>query len=173
MTVTINFDKNTGEKIGAYINVPMKKTRDYFNLLGLKIDQQTQLNFRMFGARLGHKQWTGYSMRTLHPSWKRANGIVVINIQKWNKRPGTDGNKNRKYNSSSKMFQASGGFRQSFRILNISGKKITYGSRLNLAKKIIRKKSSPYHRPILFVEKSDKKIYQRMFVKFYKRGLIQ
>lgn len=160
----IKLDEKAGKIVIKGIERPLNHTKDYFNALGIKVDQQTQLTFRLLGARAGHKKWIGYN---------RGRGIsfrgstTKTKKGSWNIRRGTDDSRTRRYKTSSKMFQAGGGFRQSWKILKTTDKKLVYGSRMNLAAKIM---SDPV-RPVLFVQPSDIRDIRRTFKAFYEKGI--
>jgi len=165
MAKTVKFNKKGIDYIVRKMNEPIDNARPYFNILGLKIDQATQSTFRNLGAREGHAKWAGYSPRTLHPSWTLKDGTGRINWNKWNKRRGTDNSKTRRYSGSSRMLQASGSFRKSFRTLMITKNQLTYGTVHQDAEAIIGA------RPVLFVTNGDRQLWHREFVGFYNRGL--
>ena len=169
-TKNIEFDKAGIAYINKYLAKPIKNAKHYFFLLAQVIDRDKNFVFQNEGARSGHPKWKGFSLFTLHPSWKVKSfgGGTALALQKWNKRPGTDGAKTRRYNKSSKLLQASGEFKKSFYIQSISRNKLKYGSRLKLAGAIM---SNP-DRPVLFYTESDKKLWGQMFNKFYKKGLV-
>ena len=162
---TIKF-KDLSKVLIKGLEKPLKNTKTFFNVIGLQVDQLTQLTFRVLGARAGHKKWVGYSQRTLHPSWMTAGGLKY-NRDKWNRRRGTDGNKTRRYSTNSKMLQAGGGFRQSWKILSTTNKKLVYGSRMKIADQIM---SNP-ERPVLFLTSKDYRKIQTDWKGFLLKGL--
>jgi len=145
---------------------PMLEMPNFWHLLSMTLDQDTQINFRMSGSRQGNPRWREYSMLTLHPSWKAKNSQYPeyngkrYNPDKWNRRPGTDGAKSRRYSPSSQLLQASGMFKKSFTVLEIRSDMMKYGTYHERAKGIIG------DRPVLFVTGSDEQRYSRMFTQF-------
>lgn len=159
MAKVVKFDKLGATLRKGYFS-QLNKSNQFMNILGIKIDQQTQTNFRQLGARAGHKPWPALSINTIQTK----NGT-------FKKRPGTDGSKTRRYSSSSKPLQASGLFRQSHGIIRTTHKKLSYGTLHQLAKKIIRDPQSRFHRPTVFVLASDRALYNKMFANWYSKGL--
>lgn len=171
MSVEIKIDTSQVKELVKRFEKIGTGTR-FFDILGIKIDQMTQLTFRMLGARSGMPSWRGYSMLTLHPSWKAKDSSFPVfkgrryNPDLWQRRMGTDKSKTRRYSDSSKLLQASGRFRQSFRILRTTGKSLTYGTMHELAEEIIG------DRPVLFFTRDDSAVVSRMFMKFIKENII-
>jgi len=165
MTKTIKF-KDMSKVVVKGIGLPLKKTKKFFDTLGLQMEQLTDLTFRLLGARSGHKKWVGYSQRTLHPSWMTKSGLK-FNRDKWNKRRGTDNSKTRRYNANSPMLKASGGFMRSWRILRTTNRKLVYGSEKKIADAIM---SNP-ERPVLFLMPKDLRKIRTDFWGFISRGI--
>jgi len=172
---TIKFDKNSGTIIAKGLLKPIKQAKTFFNILGVKVDQMAQLTFRVLGARAGHKKWIGYNRgrghilggttRTKKGTWNIRYGTDLSGRAKGTYKPGVLRKGIRRYSSSSKLLQASvsGGFRQSFKILTTTGKKLLYGSRMKIAEKIM---SDP-KRPVLFVTPKDRKSILNLWKIFY------
>lgn len=135
----------------------------FFNLLGIKIDQMTQTTFRMLGARSGMPKWRGYSMLTLHPARRKRGEVIGYNLEKWNRRRGTDNSKTRKYSEKSVMLQAGGSFKRSFGIIKADNRGLKYGTSKEYA--------INYGRPVLFVTGEDKTLIQRMFNTFVRKKI--
>jgi len=171
MSVDIKIDTSQVKELVKKFESIGSQGIEFFNLLGIKIDQMTQLTFRMLGARSGMPKWRGYSLLTQHPSWKANDSKYPsykgkhYNPDRWNRRRGTDNAKGRRYSEGSKLLQASGGFRQSFKINKATNKSLTYGTNHNIAKEIIG------DRPVLFFTDSDSSIVGKMFLRFIKEKL--
>ena len=160
-----------------------KSGKEFFNLLGIKFDQMTQLTFRLLGARSGMPQWRGYSPLTLHPSYKnrqlgvkteRASGKsfnkmigsyrgYLFDPNRWNRRRGTDNAKGRLYSDNSQMLQASGSFRKSFNLLKVTEKGLVYGTRHKKALDIMGANRYTEERQVLFFTPDDHLLIERMF----------
>jgi hypothetical protein len=165
-TKTVNINKLADTLIPGLMR-PRTKQMQYWKLVSAKIFQQTMLTFKRLGARPGLSAWKRLSLRTLHPSHRLANGGISINLSKWRKRPGTDGNSTRRYSSTSKTLQASGLFRNSFVFLSANNNDMKFGTRHKLAKAIM---SNPT-RNVLNVTKSDRATYKRMYDTFTDRNI--
>lgn len=146
------------QQIGRRLNLPIKAGKDYFNRLGLLIDKDVQITFRQQGARAGQPRWPAFSPRTLFSLSGKPR-----------KRPGTDGSKSRRYSSTSKLLQASGQFRKSFKILKTTDTRLLYGTRFNIGgKRLAKAIMSGPDRPVLFVTENDKRRYKSLFVSHYR-----
>jgi hypothetical protein len=149
--------------------------KQFFDLLGIKIDQMTQLTFRVLGARSGMPSWRKLSLLTLHPSWKAKKSAYPeyngkrYNDMRWNHRYGTDGASSRMYSekSNSNILQASGEFKRSFGIMKSTNKSLRYGT--NHEKKGV----IGIDRPVLFVTADDRSIIGRMFMIFIRQKIGQ
>jgi hypothetical protein len=143
---------------------PFRHTLKYFGPLGAKILQQAMTTFRTNGGRGGHRKWLPFSRNTL---FNKGGSF--------RKRRGTDDNRNRRYSSANladgqrgNMFRASGLFRNSFTVQRITPKKVLVGTNHQLATEIM---GTGGGRQVLFVLPSDKQLFNRMFVGFYKKFL--
>lgn len=165
MTKSVKLDRRGIKTIVDGISRPIKKGKPFFDEIGVYLHQQTQITFRVLGARHAHNKWKGFSLRTLHPSHILKNGGISINLQKWNRRRGTDNNKTRRYKPGDKLLQAGGGFRNSFIILKTTDKKVIYGTKMKIAKQIM---SDP-KREVLFVTSKDKTAIKRKYIRHYNR----
>ena len=111
-----------------------KKLIQAYRAIGLYVDRRTKETFQKQGARDGHKKWKAFSKLTLHPAWKAAKSAFPkskgynYNQGKWSKRPGSDKAKRRKYSANSKLLQASGQTRHSFKIKKVNKTSVVYGS---------------------------------------------
>lgn len=165
----VDYDKKGIEKIGEYLSYPLSQMTNFWHLLGMAIDQDTQVTFRLTGARGGNNRWRDYSTLTLHPSWYAKSSRFPeykgkhYNPDIWNRRLGTDGVKSRRYSPNSQLLRASGQFRQSFKIQNMKRNELKYGTVHDKAEDIIGA------RPVLFVNPQDERRYGRMFTEFLKR----
>lgn len=159
----VSFDEKTSKIILDGFERPLKKCKVFFDLLGAYMHGgQISLTFKFEGERAGHKKWNPFSLRTLHPSEVKGalGSAVFINTKKWNKRPGTDGAKTRRYSANSKLLQASGSFMRSFGIMKTTNKRLKYGTNYEKAKEIIG------DREVLFVMPADYRTYTSMFSTF-------
>lgn len=115
-------------------------------LIAMKIDQFTQQTFQNEGARKDHQAWQPFKGSTL----RYPNG-------KWRHRYGTDGANGRFYSSSSKLLQASGGFRKSFNILETGPKSFKFGTFRTLqgSRGPIQTKDIIRDRDVIFLTRDD------------------
>jgi len=130
--------------------------------------QQIFKTFRTQGARDGMRPWREFSTYTLHPVYYLADETPKIAINTWNIRYGTDmkgktprrkrGANVRRYSPSSKLLQASGGFRNSFRNILLSRQRSIVGSTMKNAAEIIG------DRPVIRVSSRDKSHFQRLLI---------
>lgn len=162
MTKTIMFNKRAVKIITDGLIKPFRDVRNFWVLLGAKIDQQTQQTFRELGKRTGGgEQWRGYSPQTLKTekgTWKIRYGTDLRGKgMRGHFRKGV-----RRYSAASKMLQASGGFKKSFRPLKITKRGLLYGTRFKIAEEIM---SNPA-RPVLFVSGTDRQQFFRLFRTF-------
>ena len=186
MAVTYKADVNLPKKIGKYLERPLKNSRLLFELLGVKIDANTQLTFRGEGARAGGgTKWKGFSSKTLKTdrgTWNIRYGTdkrpkrtaeqlkdYKTKNNLWYKPGPMKGYKGiRRYSSRSKLLQASGEFRKSFKVQKISKRRMHYGTKHKLAKKIM---SNP-RRNVLFVTGKDMNSFRMLTTKWYKMGML-
>ena len=149
--------------------VPIQSSREFFkDELAVSIDKDVQRMFKGQGSRKRISgEWKPYSPFTLHPSWKTKSGRKT-NASKFNRRPGTDKSKSRRYSSSSKLLQASGSFRRSFKVIKIDDKTMTYGTNYELASDIISG-GGKNRRQVLVVTDRDKAFYQKIWFNFNKK----
>lgn len=141
------------------------------------------LVFRKQGAHSGRRRWKKYSIKTLHPAVRVKGKVVRYNRNKWNIRYGTDmretspprppGAKVRRYGSGSQMFQASGQFKGSYRVLRVTKKVATIGTKHELAKKIMRKKTSPFHRPVITPITAMQRAHFRRTLRAWAKGAFE
>ena len=86
MAKIVKFSK-LGRTLQRGFEKPLKNSKLFFDILGIKIDQQAQNVFKTQGASLvtrgAGKKWKKLSMFTLHPSHVLKNGGKSINLQKW------------------------------------------------------------------------------------------
>jgi len=163
---------------------PFKDTRSMFLLLGAMIDRDTQLTFKAEGAYRDRPKWKKFSKKTLQTP--RGTWNIRYGTDKKPKRTAaqlaqykTDNNlwykpgpmkgyrSDRRYSSSSKLLQASGMFKQSFRIININRTRMRYGTNMRLASKIM---SNP-ERQVLHYTEQDEKRYTRLVVNWVNRKI--
>jgi hypothetical protein len=126
MATVLPFNKKGIKALFKGVAKPILKISPFMvGILAPKLDQYTQLTFRSEGARRGRAKWMDYG---------KGEGVRVYLNEKtgtWRKRPGTDGSKSRRYSPSSKLLQASGGFRRSFGVLRFTPKSVSYGTNFN------------------------------------------
>ena len=141
MTTTINV-KTPAELKAAYARIakgiasPFKSTRRMFMGLGAMIDRDTMLTFKKEGAYLDREKWTDFGRGVGVGYYLNKNGT-------FKKRPGTDGAKSRRFSSNSKLLQASGSFKNSFRIVKIGADRMKYGTQHKLGEYIMSDPSRP------------------------------
>lgn len=168
MTLVINTDKfrNAIKDITYKLGFQSKNIRDFWKVLAVSFDQNTQQTFRGEGYRgVGTESWPVFSPRTLHPSKKykiNSHESIAIDLNKWNRRPGTDGAKSRRYTAGSKLLQASGLFKSSFRIISENNQRIVYGTKHRLAEDIMSKPE----RQVLMVTDRDKRQIKKMVYEY-------
>ena len=180
MIKTMKFNNRSVKVITDGLLKPFKDVRNYWVLLGAKIDQHTQQVFRGLGKRTGGGEpW---------PTWNRGRGFNVLGGTTLTEagtrkiRYGTDLKGKgmhgkgqvgyvrtgvRRYTGKSKMLQASGGFRKSFRPLKITKRGLLYGTKFKIAEEIM---SNPA-RPVLFVSDTDRSQFFRLFRTFANRKM--
>ena len=179
---TIKLSQNTLNRIIEGIARPIKKTRTFFTLLGTRIDQDTQLMFQGEGVRPGVNSsgWQPFSPNTLktpagryrirygtdlrpkYPGWKD-----IPRYKTGEKRGQIIPHRRRRYSASSKLLQASGGFRKSFKRLEITPRKLLYGSQLAIGEKILDTKKK---RRVVVITGTDEWRYARIFQQWYDRN---
>ena len=137
-----------------------KNTRSMFVTLGAMIDRDTQMTFSGQGHYLDRQKWIGFGKGKGVNVYRNKNGT-------WQKRPGTDGAITRRFSSASKLLQASGQFKQSFRILSIGRNKMRYGTQHTLAEKIM---SNPT-RNALYYTNQDQRRYGNIVFNWINRKL--
>lgn len=140
---------------------PIDDASHFFTLLGAKYYQWTDLTFKHSGQRGRHNRWVGFSQRTLHPSYIASNGELRINTKQWRNRIGTDGTVS-KYSSSSKLLDASGGYRQSFNIIKQTKKQLTFGTNHQIRGVI----GAEPERQVLQIDDADRTEIKNMFRKY-------
>lgn len=190
MSLTVKLDKNGINRIKAMIERPISQTRSFFGLLGLKMDQNTQLNFRLLGARSGHKKWLNYNLGKGHilgGSTRSKTGLWKIryihkpkrtrkelaeyirneNISIVPGRPLRGYESERRYSPSSKLLQNTGQFRASFKVLAFDRKHVRFGSEMKNADVI-----QSHGREVIFVTNTDLREWAGMFRDFVDRNMI-
>lgn len=135
---------------------PLKSALPFFKVLGQTIDNDVQFQFRNNGVAGG--------IRSIPQSFK----WKPISKNSYGKiRPGTDGSKTRRYDASSKPLQASGNFRKSFSISDVTNNSVTYSTNHKLRKVI---GARPF-RPVLFVTDKDIERYSKDFKTYIDKGI--
>jgi hypothetical protein len=152
-----------GADIAGAIAAPLANTRKYLETLATRIQETTDQTFASSGSRAGHPQWQPLSQRTLHPSRKDDKGFYKVYFDKWNRRPGTDNAKSRRYSDNSKPLLASGGFRGSFVVIELSDTRLLFGSRLTSVNPDYIAKN----RDVLFITDQDSREWKDLFITFW------
>ncbi len=173
MTTVIDLNKDSVKKFTDVFEKPLQQTDVFFKLLGAKVHQKTMLTFRHQGERDDHKKWLNYnwgkghilggSTRMKSGTWRIRYGTDMKG------RPGMQGiprKTQRRYSETSKLLQASGEFMRSFRVTETDKKHMRYETNHEKASLIMRR------REVLFVTKNDLIEIRKMFLSFYKAGLL-
>lgn len=192
MTTTINVKtpaelKKAYKKIGLGIQKPLKNTRRMFIQLGVQVDRDTMLTFKKEGAYQDREPWKKFNMgrgvgfydtkkgsttRTKKGTWKIRYGTDLNpKYPKWKGIPRTKGGQikkipgMRRFGMKSKLLQAGGGFKSSFKIIRVSNKKMRYGSNYggDLAENIMKYPK----RPVVQYTKADEKKYTRNILSWW------
>lgn len=184
MATRIKFDEKAGLRIEVGLNRPLRRGREFFAALALMVDRDAMLAFRRQGERGGHPRWKRFSentlrtpagtkkirygtdlrpldpeaLRQLRARWIRTKGFGATGEM----RKGV-----RRYSSTSKLLQASGGFRNSFKIRMIRRNRMLYSTNHELAEKIM----SHGPRNVLFITSRDEIRYLNQFRTFFLRGI--
>ena len=183
-TKVIKLDRNTAKKITQGIIKPIKNPKPLFKILVTRIDRDTMKTFDNQGQWEGRKKWPPFSPKTLRTevgTWKIRYGtdkrpkrtMEQLNKYKtehglWFKRGYMKGyESDRRYGGNSKLLQASGMFRASFRKLKETNKSITYGTNHKLAGKI----GSKPVRQVLQYTKTDQKRYGKLIKTYWIKGM--
>lgn len=155
---TIRFDNNTAKIITNGIAKPIRNSRGFFKRLGVLINRDISITFKNEGALpgSGFRKWKAFSPLTLKD--KHGN---------WNRRPGTDNAKTRKYSASSKLLQASGLFKKSFGILWLTKRAVKVGTIHQLAGDIM---SNP-KREVIRVNNRVLGRYRELFFHWVDKGI--
>lgn len=175
MTTTINVKtpaqlKQAYQRIAKGITAPFKSTRRMFMQLGALIDRDTMLTFRHEGSYQGRERWTRFNYGRGVGFYDTVKGSTTrTRTGKWKRRPGTDGSKTRKYGMNSKLLQASGSYKNSFKIIKIGATKMRYGTQYGgkLAEYIM---SNP-HRPIIQYTTRDEKRYSDLIYRWWFKNI--
>lgn len=168
MTLVINTDKfrNAIKDITYKLGFQSKNIRDFWKVLAVSFIQNTNQTFLGEGYRgPGTQSWPKFSPRTLHPVRKykiNSHESIEIDYNKWNHRYGTDGAKKRRYTVGSRLLQASGKFKDSFRVLSENNQRIVYGTKHELANEIMSKPE----RPVLMVTDRDRRQIKKMVYEY-------
>lgn len=173
-------------------NKPVENDGLFFKDLGILMDNDVQQQFRKEGAAGGPRaipqglRWPPLSDSTMFTKKHRTPKIRYGTDRKpkrtaaglkeyksknnlWYKpgiMKGYEGT--RRYSNNSKLLQASGGFRKSFRIQKVDDKGIEYGTRMGKLAKNIQKAPK---RLVLFVTKKDRLRYLKKFTLYYEKQI--
>lgn len=170
---TVKFDKQGVQTIINGLMRPLKLNKQFFNVLGIFIDRDKDMAFRMKGARSGMPKWKSFNNGRGIAFYDTKRGSTTrTSSGKWRKRPGTDGSKTRRYSLKSRLLQASGGFKNSFKVIRSSRERLIYGSNLRVnGEKIADKIMSNPSRPVLFVTNDDNIRYTRLYRNFINENI--
>lgn len=185
MATQVEFNKKGIEQIKNGLLKPISSIVEFFRDLGVLVDRQTQLTFRMLGR--GPIRWPKLSRSTIATQSKtistfkirygtdkkpkRTRSALIEYKTKndlWFKPGPMKGYKSqRRYSSHSKPLQASGSFRKSFRVQRISRRSLIYGSNYMVNGKLVADKIQKGGRNVLFVLPEDEKEYSNLLLKFW------
>jgi len=180
-TITLQFTQQNIDRIIRGIARPITKTKQFFGLLGQKIDNDTQNMFEGEGSRpgLAGPGWAPFSPKTLQmPSGmyrirygtalkpKYPGGKDMPRYKRGDKKGQVIPHRRRRYSASSKLLQAFGGFRKSFKKLKVTKDTLLYGTNLKLSERIMSNRS----RNVLAISGSDEKRYATLFQQWYDRN---
>jgi hypothetical protein len=181
------FNKRTTDAILKGISLPIRKNEKYFRIMSIMVDDATQMTFRLEGAR-GRKGWARFSkltMQTPRGTWNIRYGTdkkpkrTAAELRKyksdnnlWYKPGPMQGYKgDRRYGPNSKLLQASGEFRKSFKTISIRNGQMFYGIRGLKMRMLGKKIMSDPTRQVLFVTSADRKKWGKAFALFVDRGI--
>lgn len=165
-TKVFKFTKENLKKLNDGYLTPLNYTRDFLSSLLTKIDTDTQTQFQLEGGYNGRPKWRGYAVwftnryghiamestkrtaagtwKLRYGSWKKPNRKrdALLKYKEENKlffKPGPmKGYRNdKRYGSDSKLLQASGTFRRSFKKITLTKDILRYGTKYEKAEKIL------------------------------------
>ena len=171
-----------------YISNPINKTETFFQNLASYFSQQTNLTFQLEGARGGHPKWKDLSLRTImsrvgtrklrygtdmKPTRTRSELATYRHEIGWGWgrsgfMPGYTGR--RRYDTDSKILQASGSFKQSFRPLAVNRGGMIFGSNYISADGKTTASMIAGKREVLFITPMDKMFITMAFKDFYEKA---
>ena len=178
--------KRAYQRIAKGIQKPFKSTRRMFVQLGVQIDRDTILTFKREGAHDGRMPWKPFSLNTLRTKLgtpklrygtdkkpkRTAKELAKYKTEHgyWyrpGKMPGYTGD--RRYGTKSKLLQASGGFRDSFKIIRIGKDRMKYGTTYGgkLAENIMKNPA----RPALQYTRQDELKYMKTIIGWWKQSI--
>lgn len=169
LTIKITNQKQLAKWFGEWVK-DLSATKQLFASVAAFQLQQIFRTFKADGARDGAPRWVRFSARTLHPSWYRKDGArreLFIDGSRWNRRPGTDGAKTRRYSASSQLLRASGGFRNSFHVVQLLDDRVIVGTLMDIARHIIGSEESGHQRQVIQVSAKDLSAFRRMVVDYF------
>jgi hypothetical protein len=168
-TTTMKLDDNAIRYITKGLLQPTEKSLDLMKAIGTKLQQNTDITFRTLGARDGHSRWLDYNKGRGH----FPGGSTQYASGKWKKRIGTGSPKtSKRYSASSKMLQATGGFRKAWGVIQTEDKKLTYGVQNDwedLAGNIIKDHGAV--REVLFITDNEYEGYQRLALAWFIKNI--
>lgn len=157
--------KQIYKKIAIGLEGPFKSTRRMFMLLGVQIDRDTMLTFKKEGDYKGREMWPRYARSTMEKLKTYPDLGKIRYGTDLKGRPGMQGQFRgksiRRYNDSSKLLQASGSFKNSFRIIKIGKDLMKYGTTHQKASDIMRR------RPAIQYTNDDKNRYTKTILTWW------
>ena len=184
MSLTVELNGPGIQKILDYIKRPVNNALPFFKNLGAYFYRTTNLTFKSEGARDEHPAWSSYKKSTLQTdagTWKIRYGTDMKGIgrgaltelkKKWGwghigyMRKGA-----RRYSFNSKMLQASGSFKDSFRTMWVDKSGIVFGSNYHAENDGASAAEIAGKREILFLTMADKSFIRSYFSQFIKEAM--
>lgn len=117
--------KNTAQFLKR-ISDRMKNGKPVLRAISVFYHNATVEQFKAGGGLYGRQAWPPIDPKMYETSPRKdGKGMTLAK-----KRPGTDGNKNRRFTPASKPLQASGGYRMSFKQQSLTNNGLVFGSKL-------------------------------------------
>lgn len=189
MSLTIELNDANIPEILNYIRNPMNKTEKFFQNVASYFDQQTKLTFMLEGDRGDHSKWKELSRSTImsrigtrhlrygtdmKPTRTRSELASYRHEIGWGWgrsgfMPGYAGK--RRYDTDSKILQASGSFMRSFRTLEVNRGGMIFGSNYVSADGKTTAAMIAGKREVLFITPMDKMFLTIAFKDFYNQAM--
>jgi len=176
MTV-LKFNKESFKIISDRITYPIKNSIVFMKLLGVNIDRDTKLLFKNEGALqpYGIGKWTPFAKSTMEKLkcglGKIRYGTDLKGRPKGTYKPNEVRSNMRRYNTSSKLLQASGGFKKTwgkpFGVFQISATRLKYGTNIKIAEKIMSVKN----RQVLKFNERRYQAISNLFYSYIDKGI--